>query len=42
MNFEQKAFRNPNILFWKELLCFSTQGRRVDMITMTSPAGKIP
>ena len=33
---QEKARRNQRLLLSKELLCFTVEGRRVEMLTMTS------
>ena len=36
---QEKACRNERILFTKELLCYSVEGRRIEMLTITSTSG---
>ena len=42
INLEHKVQKNDRILFWKELLSYTVEGRRVEMITMTSKSGVHP
>ena len=34
--FEEKVQHSQNVYFHRELLCFSNEGRRVEMVTMTA------
>ena len=39
IQFETRALQNEDLLFNRELLCLSAEGRRVEMITLTSAVG---
>ena len=42
INLEQKAIANKRLCFWRELLSHTVEGRRVEIITMTSSIGIDP